>query len=198
MAFWWSIYGQIKSKKMNYSPELFTDHGIVADSFCDGMVLQTHQREFNSLFYRMFGEYPSSSLQYGCRYRHGLILYHSLSYKRKGKCASHMACVETNSKCVDVFRSYGEIVYFFSVGTQSFFLFKQYQRSKNLFSSLIRPMTSIPKWSTYIDKYYPVARSSDWKMKIYPSSAIICKCILLPLDKEFSVCTPLELETEHD
>ena len=198
VAFWWSIYSQIQSKKKNYSPELFTDRGIVADSFCDAIVVQTHQREFDSLFYRMFGEYPSSSLQYSCRYKYGLILYHSMAYKRKGKCASQMVCVEANSNCVDSIQSYGEIVYFFSFGNQAFFLFKQWQRSKKLFSSLIRPMKSIPKWSTYIDKYYPVVRSSDWRMKIFPCSAIICKCILLPIDKEFSVCTPLELETEHD
>jgi hypothetical protein len=198
VAFWWSVYSQMQSKKMKYSPKLFNVREIITDSFCDATVVQTHTNQFDLLFYRNFGKQPPSSLRYACRYKCGLILYHSLSYRRKGKCASHIVCIELKWKSINSRQVYGEIIFFFSVENQPFCLFKQYKRSRNMFSSLIEPTKNIPKWSTYIDKYYSVVCSNDWNLKIYPCSTIVCKCILVPLDDTFSVSSPLELEIEHD
>jgi hypothetical protein len=59
-------------------------------------------------------------------------------------------------------------------------------------------MEEIPNWTMYIDKYYPIVRRSSPNLVIYPCSFIQSKCIFFPLDEEFSACTPIELETEHD
>jgi hypothetical protein len=54
-----------------------------------------------------------------------------------------------------------------------------------MFSSLVKPIEEIAGWNIS-------------ELVIYPYSTITIKCIFRPLDDGFTVCTQIELETEHD
>ena len=66
------------------------------------------------------------------------------------------------------------------------------------FSSLLRSSQETPKWDTYLDKYYSIVCPSMCSIVICPCSFIVSKCLIFPYDEKYSICTPIELELEHD
>ena len=146
----------------------------------------------------MFGEFPSAALKQYCRYQRGLIVYHSTLYSRRSKCASFNICAKDETDRSKSVLVYGQVLFYFYVENEPFFFFKRYSRSKNLFSSLLKPIEPIPNWCEYLDRYFAIIRHSLSELVILPCSSILSKCIFIPFDAERSVCTRVELEIEHD
>ena len=161
-------------------------------------MLNNYEQEFRLMYHQIFGAFPNPSVKYHCRYRRGLSIYHSLSYKRRNNSASYNVCIKIENDYDNPFLCYGQILFFFYVKNKPFFFCKRFVTSKNKFSSLLKPMADIPNWSMYIDKYYQVVHRSTSDFVIFPCSFILCKSIFCPLDDEFLTCTPIELEQEHD
>ncbi|CAF4563307.1 unnamed protein product, partial [Rotaria magnacalcarata] len=131
-------------------------------------------------------------------YQHGLIIYHSISYTRRGNSNSYDVCAKDDSNPVQSNLYYGQILFFFYVHDKPFLFLKRYVNSNNTLSSLLKPMEDVSGWSIYIDKYYPLVRHSIFELVIIPCSYIVSKCILFQLDREFSISTQIDLEAEHD
>jgi hypothetical protein len=183
---------------VQYCPTLLTNEQLIDDAFFDFNMMKDYQQEFDLIYRQTFGTFPHLSFKYYCRYERGLSLYHSLLYKRRNKCASYNVCVKADNDHTHSVLYYGQILFFFCIENEPFFFLKRFINSRNKFSSLVKPMEEIPNWTMYIDKYYPIVRRSSPNLVIYPCSFIQSKCIFFPLDEEFSACTPIELETEHD
>jgi hypothetical protein len=198
ISFWWCIFRQIGSKEVRYSSKLFTDEQLMVDNFFDYHSLNIYRQEFDLVFDQMFGEFPSLSCKYYSRYKRGLIIYHSISYNRRQNSNSYNVCIIDESNPVQSVLYYGQILFFFYVQHKPHLFLKRYVNSKNIFSSLMKPIEEVPGWDLYIDKYYRVVRHSTFELVIFPCSSIVSKCILFQLDNEISICTQIELETEHD
>lgn len=198
ICFWWSILRQARSKEVRYSRRLFTDEQPILDGFFDQFILNSYRQEFDLVFNQMFGEFPVSSLKYYSRYQRGLIVYHSLSYTRRCNCDSYSVCVLDGSNRIKFISYHGEIIFFFNMNGESFCFIKRYVNSNNLFSSLLKPIHEVSNWKKYIDKWYQIIQHSTFELVIYPCSSIMSKCIFFRLDNDFTVCTQLEFETEHD
>lgn len=93
---------------------------------------------------------------------------------------------------------YGQILFFFYFQNRPFFCLKRYLKSNKLFSSLVEPIQEIHGWNIYMDRYYTILQHSTSELLIYPCSFIVSKCIFFSLDDDLTVCTQIELETEHD
>lgn len=161
-------------------------------------MMQNYQQQFNLVYNQMFGTFPDVSLKYHCRYERGLCLYHSLMYNRRKNCNSYNVCVNICTDNTNSNLCYGQILFFFYVEEKSFFFLKQFMNSKNKFSRLVKPIEQVKDWSMFMDKYYSILRRSMSHLVILPCSCIVSKCLFFPLNKDFLVCTPIELETEHD
>ena len=198
ISFWWCVLRQARSNQVRYSPRLFTDEQPVVDSFFDDFILKNYHQEFDLVFNQMFGEFPASSLKYYSRYQRGLIIYHSLSYTRRQNSNSYSVCVVDASDPMKSILCYGEIIFFFNVNGESFCFIKRYVNSKNLFSSLMKPIHEVFNWKTHIDKWYQIIQHSTFELVIYPCSSIMSKCIFFQLDNALTVCTQIEFELEHD
>ncbi len=198
IAFWWCVYRQIRSREVQYSSKLFTEEHLVIDNFFDFNTLNNYDQEFRLVFNQIFGEFPDSSLKYYSRYQRGLIMYHSMSYNRRHNCDSYSVCVKNETDPMKLSLWYGQILFFFYIQNEPFFFFKRYANSKRTFSSIMKPIEDIPNWNFYIDKYYQIIRHCTSELVIFPCSFILCKCIFVRLDESLSICTPIELETEHD
>ncbi len=198
ISFWWSVFRQIRSKEVRYSSKLFTDEHLIDDNFFDYHNLNNYRQEFYLIFNQIFGKFPDVSFKYYSRYQRGLIIYHCLLYIRRQNSNSYNVRVIDESNPLQSVLYYGEIQFYFYVNDEPYFLLKRYLNSKNKFSSLMKPIEEVSDWNIYIDKYYPIARHSTSELVIYPCSCIVSKCIFLQLDNEFTVCTQIELETEHD
>ncbi|CAF1297369.1 unnamed protein product [Rotaria magnacalcarata] len=198
MAYWWCIIRQLSSKHKQYSINLFNHHGIIYDNFIDLNLVKDYHQEFCLIFYETFSEFPNTSLRYHSRYQNSFILYHSLSYSRRQSSNSYTVCVNDKRNSLKSVIKYGECFFFFDMRNEPFMFFKRFTESKNLFSSFLKPIEYIPYWDIYINKYYQIVKHSSYELEIIPCSCIISKCISLKLDDDFSVFTPVEIETEHD
>jgi hypothetical protein len=188
----------VRSREVRYSPKLFTDQQLIADHFFDHNTLNNYRQEFNLVFSQMSGEFPDSSFKYYSRYQHGLIIYHSTSYNRRQKSNSYDVCVRDASNPMQLVLYYGQILFFFYVHNKPHLFLKRYVNSKNILSDLLKPIEEVSGWDMYINKYYRVVRHTTMELVIFPCSCIVSKCIVFPFDNQFSVCTQIELETEHD
>jgi hypothetical protein len=198
ISFWWSVFRQLRSKEAHYSHRLFIDQRFLEDHFCDIKIVKNYRQEFDLIYHQMFGIFPDSTLKYYSRYQCGLITYHSMLYSRRKNSNSYSVCVKDETNPSKLVLYYGHILFFFYVQNDRFFFLKRYLNSKNMFSSLVKPIEEIAGWNIYIDRYYAIVRHSTSELVIYPCSSIMSKCIFLPLDNDFTVCTQIELETEHD
>ncbi|CAF3324527.1 unnamed protein product, partial [Rotaria socialis] len=198
ISFWWCVFRQIRSREVRYSSNLFTDEQLILDNLFDNHVLNNYRQEFDLVYNQMLGEFPNSSLRCYSRYQHGLIIYHSISYTRRGNSNSYDVCAKDDSNPVQSNLYYGQILFFSYVHDKPFLFLKRYVNSNNTLSSLLKPMEDVSGWSIYIDKYYPLVRHSIFELVIIPCSYIVSKCILFQLDREFSICTQIDLEAEHD
>lgn len=198
ICFWWCIFRQIHSKEVRYTSKLFTDEQLIVDNFLDYKNLKNYQQEFYLAFNQIFGEFPDISFKYYSRYQCGLIVYHSLLYTRRQNSNSYSVCTIDESNPAQLVLHYGHILFFFYVNHEPYFFFKRYYNSQNTLSSLIKPIEEVSGWNLYIDKYYRVIRHSSSELSILPCSSIVSKCIFVELDDKFSLCTQIELETEHD
>ena len=198
ISFWWCVFRQIRSKEVNYSSSLFSSQQLIEDTFIDLNTLENYQQEFELVYNQTFAEFPSPSFKRYCRYQRGFIMYHSTSYNRRGGCASYNVCVNDEADSVKSALCHGQVLFYFYVANVPFFFFKRYSNSKNLFSAQLSAMDVIPDWRMYLDRYYAIVRHSRSQLVILPCSSILCKCIFIPFNIELSVCTPIELELEHD
>jgi hypothetical protein len=132
------------------------------------------------------------------RYTHGLLLYHSLSYSRRKRSASFNVYIEADNQHGKSSHGFGQILFFFYVHNRPFCLLRRFLPSTKRFSSLLRSSNETPKWDTYLDKYYSIVCPSMSSIVICPCSFIVSKCLIFPYDEKYSVCTPIELELEHD
>ena len=160
--------------------------------------MEIYRHEFDLVFNQAFGKFPDSSLKHYSRFQCGLIIYHSLSYSRQQKSRNYNVCVKYEGNSSKSGLRYGQIIFFFCMHNQPFFLLKRYLNSKNTFSSLLDPIEEIPGWDVFIERYYQIVQHSKFELVIVPCSCILFKCIFVQLDKNFTVCTQIELETEHD
>ena len=187
----------MKSKQKNYSSLLLTQEYLINDQFVDNNLVKNYQQEFDLIFNVVFGEFPDLSFKYYSRYRCGMIVYHSVIYNRRKNSDSYSVCIEDrlNSKTRI---SFGQTLFFFYVNQKPYAFLKRYSSTKKLFSSLINPFEHVKNWTQYIDRFYPIVRYSTSEYVIIPCDCIVCKCICIPLDNDFQVCAPVELELEHD
>ena len=198
ISFWWSVFSQIHSTRVQYNPKLLTDEKLMEDTFLDWNIQSNYRQEFELIYRQVFGELPDTSIKFYSRYQRGLLVFHSMMYSRGEQCCSYNVCVKINGNETSSCLRYGQILFFFYVKNEPFLFLNRFNNSKNKFSFLLKPMEEIPNWSMYLDKYYPIIRRSLPSLVIYPCSFIMYKCIFFPLDDEFFVCTPVELEMEHD
>lgn len=198
ISFWWCVLRQVRSKEVQYSSGFFTAQQPIVDNFFDHHGLKNYRQEFDLVFNQMFGEFPNPSFKYYSRYQHGLIIYHSMLYNRRQNADSYSICVFDTSDPVKSILYYGQVLFFFNFKGESFCFLRRYLNSKNLFSSLMKPIDEVPNWNMYIDKWYQIIKHSTSELVIYPCSSIIAKCIFLPIDNEFTICTKIEFEMEHD
>lgn len=198
ISFWWCVFRQIHSREAGYSSNLLTDEQLISDHFFNDDVLNNYRQEFHLVYNQMLGEFPNSSLRYYSRYQRGLIIYHSMSYSRRGNSSSYDVCLKDDSNPMQLVLYYGQILFFFYVNHKPFLFLKRYVNSNNTLSSLLKPIEEVSGWNMYIDRYYPIVRHSAFELVILPCSCIVSKCIFFELDREFSICTQIELETEHD
>ena len=198
ICFWWCIFRQIRSKQVQYSSNLFTNERLVCDNFFDYHNLNNYRQEFDLVFNQMFGEFPNLSLKYYSRYHRGLIIYHSTSYSRRQNSNSYSVCVKDELDPIQLILYCGHILFFFYVHDKPYLFLKRYINSKSKVSSLIVPIEEVSGWNVYIDQYYRVIRHSTFELVIYPCSCIVSKCIFFQFDNELTMCTQIELETEHD
>ena len=187
ISFWWCVLRQLRSKEVHYSPSLFTDRQIIEDNCFDFNCLEIYRQEFDLVFNQTFGEFPNLSLKYYSRCQYGLITYHSLSYSRRQNSNSYNVCVIQQRSPMKLILYYGQIVFFFHMHNQPFFLFKRYLNLKNKFSSLLKPIEEIPGWNLYIDRYYQIIQHFTFELVIFPRSCILCKCIFFQLDYDFTI-----------
>lgn len=198
IAFWWCIFQQNNSKKVRYTPRSFTTNYPIDDSFFDMNVLNIYLQEFDLLFNHAFGEFPSSTMKFYCRYQSGLITYHSICYKRKNKRSSYNICIKEETSSGKVLFSYGQILFFFCRNQKHYILFKRYVRSRMKVSSLIKPIEDVPNWKMYMERYFSLVHHCSAELLIIPCSSIVSKCFFFSLNDDLSICTRIELETEHD
>lgn len=198
IAFWWCVYRQIHSKKTQYCSKLLTEKRFIIDNFFDYNIFNNYAQEFYLVFNKVFGHFPDATLKCYSRYIYGVINYHSLSYSRRQNSNSYSVCVQDKTNPLKLVICYGEILFFFYVKNEPFFFFKRCINSTHKFSSLVKPIGKVPNWNFYIDKYYKIIQHSTSQLIIFPCSFILYKCIFIRLDDRFSICTPIELETEHD
>jgi hypothetical protein len=198
ISFWWCVFRQNASKIKNYSSSLFTINRLIDDSFFDSLCFMNYSQEFNLLFNQAFGEFPASSMKYYCRYQRGICVYHSLCYKRRNNRGSFNVCVQQRTRAGGYQQSWGQILFFFYYDSVPYFCFKKHSLLGTAFSSLLEPIEDIPNWKFFMDRYYSLVHHSSSQLLILPCSSIVSKCIFFQLDDNLSLCTPIELETEHD
>ena len=136
IAYWWCIHRQLSSKKVLNHPTLLMKEELILDSFFDYAVTDNYRQEFDLVYYKKFDEFPSELMELYSRYQHGLLLYHSLSYRRKNRTTSYRVFIEIKKPDGEILDGLGEILFFFYVNNRPFYLFKQFFKSKNRFSSL--------------------------------------------------------------
>jgi hypothetical protein len=198
IAFWWCVYRQINSRKTQYCSKSLTEEHLIIDNFFDYNTFNNYAQEFYLVFNQVFGQFPDATFKYYSRYQRGLITYHSLLYTRRQNSNSYSVCVQDKTNPMKLVTFYGQILFFFYIKNEPFFFFKRYFNSTHKFSSLVEPIEDVPNWKFYIDKYYEIIQHSTSQLIIFPCSFILYKCIFIRLDDRFSICTPIELETEHD
>ncbi|CAF1331125.1 unnamed protein product [Adineta steineri] len=198
ISFWWCIFRQVRSKEVRYLAKSLNDEQLIVDNFFDDHSLKNYRQEFDLVFNQMFSQFPDLSFKYYSRYQYGLLVYHSMSYSRRKNSNSYTVCVVDESNPVELLLYYGQILFFFYVYDKPYLFLKRYVNSKNMFSSLMKPIEEVADWNIYVDRYYRVVRHSAFELVIVPCSTIVSKCIFFQLDSEFCICTQIELETEHD
>ncbi|CAF2089870.1 unnamed protein product [Rotaria magnacalcarata] len=199
ISYWWCVHRQISSKKTLNFPHLFTKQELI-DSFIDHSVIHNFRQEFDLLYRQMFGDFPPETIQFYARFSYGLLMYHSLSYIRRNRSVSYNILIESTDKFGEDngLHYFGQIVFFFTIQNKPYCLVKQWFRSKKKFSSLIQASGETAKWKTFIDKYYLFVCHAKCSLIIYPCSSIVSKCMIFQYDEKYSICTPIELEIEHD
>lgn len=123
MAFWWCIFRQLRSKETYFSRKLFVEQKLIQDNFFDFDNLKSYHQEFGLLFYQKFSEFPTASLKYYCRYKCGLIIYHSMLYSRRQSSNSYSVCVKDATNPIQTTLYYGDILFFFDLHNEPFFFF---------------------------------------------------------------------------
>ncbi|CAF4123302.1 unnamed protein product, partial [Rotaria sp. Silwood2] len=75
ISFWWSVFSQIQSKQVQYSPQLLINEQLIDDNFLDWKIKDSYQQEFQLIYSQMFGEFPDASVKYYSRYQRGDFSY---------------------------------------------------------------------------------------------------------------------------
>ena len=194
MAYWHSIHSSLSSKTVLYTRQLFEDQKLMNDtSYLDQSYMDTLLIDFHRLFSLYFHSSPDHSIRFSPRYQSGLYTFHSLSYTRRGRSASLYVSVGSAGEL-----SFGEICFFFRYQQNDFFLFRQFQKSNSLVSSLFEMDPEVPGWPETVDNYYSFILFRASVLRIVPCSHIRNKCLYFPFNDELKICTEVEHELEHD
>ena len=196
MSFWYTIDRHIHSKKTRYSFDLYEKRIMYEDKFLNHQIHIRFQDIFRTCFLRLFDIAPDESVRYSSRFQSGFIVFHSLCYSNRKSSVSFNVCVwdefSTRLTCA------AEIIFFFRFRNDDFCLCKKFVPCSRSFSSLIAVHRKVPLWCEYLDRYYFFVNKSSFVYEILQCRDIRRKCLLLPFDETFRVCTEIELELEHD
>ncbi|CAF1571165.1 unnamed protein product [Rotaria magnacalcarata] len=196
MAHWHTINRCLQATDNKFSSKLFETKKFLEKNFFNHNVKRQFKEEFKKCFVEYFGVESISSIKFYSRYQDGLIVYHSLSYTNKKKSSSYNVSIMNQSNART--STTGQIIFFFEYNNGSFAFFKNLILSDIKFSSFIQTNDQVNQWNDYIDYYYYFVHTSSSSFNISLCTNINRKCLLLPFDNKFSLCTEIELELEHD
>ncbi|CAF1928317.1 unnamed protein product [Rotaria magnacalcarata] len=196
MAHWHMVDRHLQTSKIKFSATLFETKKFLEKTFFNYNVKDMFEEEFTKCFLEYFGIVPVDTIKYYSRYQSGLTIYHSISYSKRKTSSSYNVSIidDSNAK-----RSItGQIIFFFEFNGKNFLFFKKLKLSDLKFSSFIQTNNELEQWSNFLNSYYYFVHSSSTLFDICLCTNIYRKCLLLPFDNKFSLCTEIELETEHD
>ncbi|CAF4403867.1 unnamed protein product [Rotaria magnacalcarata] len=196
MAHWHTINRCLQATDNKFSSKLFETKKFLEKNFFNHNVKRQFKEEFKKCFVEYFGVESISSIKFYSRYQDGLIVYHSLSYTNKKKSSSYNVSIMNQSNART--STTGQIIFFFEYNNGNFAFFKNLILSDIKFSSFIQTNDQVNQWNDYIDYYYYFVHTSSSSFNISLCTNINRKCLLLPFDNKFSLCTEIELELEHD
>ena len=195
MAHWHLVNRRLQTTK-KFTSRLLETKKFPEDDFFNHNVKDQFEQAFKRCFVKYFGAVSVDSLEFYSRYQNGFITYHSISYSNRKDSSSYNVSVMNQTSARGSITA--EIIFFFKFSNENFVFFKNLILSDLKFSSFIHTDDRIHEWNNYIDYYYYFVYTSSSLFGISSCTNIKRKCLLLPFDNKFSLCTDIELELEHD
>ncbi|CAF1983905.1 unnamed protein product [Rotaria magnacalcarata] len=177
MAYWWCIVRQISSKQTKYSIDLFTECKIIRDDFIDIGMVRIYEQEFDLIFYGTFNEFPCEPFKYYSRFKNGMILYHSLSYIRRGKSNSYTVRIENRRDSTQSIFYYGQLLFFFERENESFVFYKRSNKkitvdTSNSQSLFAHDIDDFDQEETEFDENFPILRDVSFYSQPHRNSTV--------------------------